>query len=317
MGRANLYPCTHKPEGRGVDSRAIRLQMRTDERPDDMRASESAGATNLPLTIIEPSAGWVSLRLGELWQYRELLYFLTWRDVKVRYKQTILGGAWAVLQPLLLMVVFTFIGGVAEFSSQGVPRPIFTFAALVPWAFFNNGLTQSSNSLVGSASMISKVYFPRLAVPIASVLSGIVDFAVSFVVLLGMMVYFGIAPTVNILAVPAFLLLALVGALGLGLWLSALNVQFRDVKYVVPFLDKFLLLVSPIAFSVLVLDPPWQWLSGINPMTGVIEGFRWSLLGTEHLPLGAVLGSIVTSLLLLIGGLFYFRRMEKTFADVV
>lgn len=282
-----------------------------------MPRNETTSSADLPVTIIEPSTGWVSLRLGELWEYRELLYFLTWRDVKVRYKQTVLGAAWAILQPLLLMVVFTFIGGVADLGTENIPRPIYTFAALVPWAFFNNGLIQSSNSLVGSANLITKVYFPRLAIPIAAVFSGLIDFLVAFVVLLGMMVYFGIVPTPNVVYVLPFLVLALMASLGVGLWLSALNVQFRDVRYVLPFLDKFLLIVTPIAFSTMILEEPWRTLYGINPMTGVVEGFRWALLGTHSLPGSTVAVSVATTLFLVVGGLFYFRRMEKTFADVV
>jgi lipopolysaccharide transport system permease protein len=292
--------------------------MNVDEREAGFSATDKTTEfRDLQITIIEPSTGWVSLKLRELWDYRELLYFLTWRDVKVRYKQTILGGLWALLQPLLLMVVFTFIGGAAGFSSHGVPRSVFTLAALVPWSFFNNGLTNSSNSLVGNASMITKIYFPRLAVPLAAVLSGLVDFAVSFVVLLAMMVYFGISPTVKTLTVPLFLILAIVASVGVGLWLSALNVQFRDVKYVVPFLDKLLLLMTPIVFSISILDEPWRSLSAINPMVGVVEGFRWGLFGHQRLPLLAIGISSVTAVLLMVGGFFYFRRMERTFADVV
>lgn len=274
-------------------------------------------SADLPLTVIEPSKGWVDLKLRELWEYRELLYFLTWRDIKVRYKQTVLGASWAILQPFLLMVVFTFVGGIAELGTGGIPRPIFTFAALVPWAFFENGIIQSSNSLVGNSNLITKVYFPRLTIPISAVLSGAVDFAIAFGVLIGMMAYFGIVPTANIAFLPAFLLLALIAALAVGLWLSAMNVQFRDVKYVVPFMTKFVLLATPIANTAEVLDQPWRTLYGLNPMVGVVEGFRWALLGTDTAPGPETLVSVVTALVLFVSGLFYFRRMERTFADVI
>lgn len=278
-------------------------------RPRDGRAIQE--------TSIEPARGWSSLRLIELWEYRELLYFLAWRDVKVRYKQTALGAAWAILQPVLTMVVFSiFFGQLAGVPSDGVPYPLFSFAALLPWTFFSNALTQSSNSLVGSANLITKVYFPRLVVPIASVLSGIVDFVIAFAVLLVMMVIYHVTPGWGLLALPLFLLLALVTALGVGCWLSALNVEFRDVRYVVPFLTQFWLFASPVAYSTHLLAEPWRTLYGLNPMVGVIDGFRWSLLNTSPPgPITAV--SAGAALLVLVTGLFYFRRMESTFADVV
>jgi lipopolysaccharide transport system permease protein len=274
--------------------------------------------SEIPTLVIQPSRGWVSLRLGELWEYRELLYFLVWRDVKVRYKQTALGAAWAIIQPFFTMVVFSiFFGKLAKIPSDNVPYPIFSYAALVPWTFFSNGLTQSSNSLVGSANLITKVYFPRLTIPIATVLSGVVDFVIAFVVLLGMMLYYGMVPTLNIVWLPGFLLLALVTALGVGLWLSALNVEYRDVRYVVPFLTQVWLFATPIAYPSSLLNEPWRTVYGVNPMVGVVEGFRWALLGTHTAP-GPIIGmSSLAALLLLIGGAFYFRRMEKTFADVV
>lgn len=280
---------------------------------------EGALASVAATTIrIKPSVGWVSIRLGELWEYRELLYFLTWRDIKVRYKQTALGASWAIIQPFLTMVVFSiFFGRLAKLPSDGVPYPIFSFAALVPWTFFANGLTQSSNSLVGSANLISKVYFPRLVVPISSVLSGVIDFLLAFVVLLGMMLYYGIVPTWNTLWLPLFLLLALVSSLGVGLWLSALNVEYRDVRYVVPFITQFWMFSTPIAYSSQLLSQPWRTIYGLNPMVGVVEGFRWALLGTNTSPGPIVIVSSVASVLILISGAFYFRRMEKTFADVV
>jgi lipopolysaccharide transport system permease protein len=278
----------------------------------------AGGAEALPVLRIRPSRGWVSLKLGELWQYRELLYFLIWRDIKVRYKQTALGAAWAIIQPVMTMVVFSlFFGKLGKIPSDGVPYPIFSYAALVPWTFFANGLAQSSNSLVGSSNLITKVYFPRLAIPIATVLSGVVDFLLSFVVLLVMMLYYGVVPTANALWLPCFLLLAVAISLGVGLWLSALNVEFRDVRYVVPFLAQFWLFATPVAYPSSLLHEPWRTVYGLNPMVGVVEGFRWALLGTDTRPGPSVAASAVAALVILAGGAFYFRRMEKTFADVV
>lgn len=275
--------------------------------------------TPLPHLRIQPSKGWVSLKLHELWEYRELLYFLTWRDIKVRYKQTVLGAAWAVLQPFMTMVVFSlFFGGLAQIPSDGVPYPIFAYAALVPWTFFASGLSNSSNSLVGSANLIKKVYFPRLTIPIATVLSGAVDFVIAFLVLLAMMLVYGILPTINVIILPLFVLLAFVTSLGVGLWLSAMNVQFRDVRYTVPFITQFWLFITPIAYpSSLIENELLRAIYGINPMAGVVEGFRWALLGTDSAPGPVIFVSSVAAVLLFISGLFYFRRMEKTFADVV
>lgn len=273
----------------------------------------------LPHLRIKPSKGWVSLKLHELWEYRELLYFLTWRDIKVRYKQTVLGAAWAIIQPFMTMIVFSlFFGRLAQMPSDGVPYPIFSYAALVPWTFFATGLSMSSNSLVGSANLIKKVYFPRLVIPIATVLSGVIDFVLAFIVLLLMMAFFGIMPTINVIFLPLFVLLAFVTALGVGLWLSAMNVQFRDVRYTVPFLTQFWLFATPIAYpSTLIKNDLLRTLYGINPMVGVVEGFRWALLGTETAP-GLIIGaSSLAAVTLFVSGLFYFRRMEKTFADVV
>jgi lipopolysaccharide transport system permease protein len=272
----------------------------------------------IPHIRIQASRGWVALKLRELWEYRELLYFLTWRDVKVRYKQTALGAAWAIIQPFFTMVVFSlFFGHLAKIPSDGIPYPIFSFAALVPWTFFANGLGQSANSLVGNANLIKKIYFPRLAVPIATILSGVIDFALAFVVLLAMMLYYGIVPTINIVWLPLLLLLALVTALGVGLWLSAMNVQFRDVRYVVPFLTQFWMFATPIAYPSSLLSEPWRTLYGLNPMVGVVEGFRWALLGSHEAPGPIVAVSALAALALLVSGAFYFRRMEKSFADVV
>lgn len=277
----------------------------------------SAGASPLVI-VIQPSQGWVSLNLRDLWSYRELLYFLIWRDIKVRYKQTVLGAAWAIIQPFSTMLVFSlFFGKLAKMPSDDVPYPIFAYAALVPWTFFANGLSQSANSLVGNANLVTKVYFPRLSIPISAVLSGALDFGLSFLVLLGMMAYYDLIPTVQALWLPLFLLLALATSLGVGLWLSALNVEFRDVRYVLPFIIQFWMFATPIAYPSTLLSEPWRTLYGLNPMVGVIEGFRWALLGTNTLPGPMITASSIAAAAVLVGGAFYFRRMEKTFADVV
>jgi lipopolysaccharide transport system permease protein len=267
---------------------------------------------------LEPSRGWASLKLVELWEYRELLFFLTWRDIIVRYKQTALGAAWAILQPLLTMIVFTlFFGKVVKVPSDGLPYPLFYFIALVPWTFFANGLTFSSNSLVSSANMIKKVYFPRLAIPVATILAGLVDFCLAFIVGLGLMFYYHYPLTITALWVIPLLLLALVTALGVGLWSSALNVQYRDIRYVIPFLTQIWLFATPIAYPSSLLGEPWHTIYGINPMAGVVEGFRWALLGSTMPSVSMLAISAVAAILVLISGAFYFRRMEKTFADVV
>lgn len=292
---------------------------------EEVIESESTGTPpplkkgdDLPVIRIVPSQGWVSLKLHEVWAYRELLYFLIWRDVKVRYKQTVMGAAWAIIQPFFTMVVFSlFFGRLAKVPSDGIPYPLFAFAALVPWTFFANGLSQASNSLVSDGNLIKKVYFPRLTVPIASALSGIVDFLVAFGVLLLMMFYYGIAPTARLFWLPLFLLLAFAGAIGVSLWLSAMNVQFRDVRFVLPFLTQFWLFATPIAYPSSLLEEPWRTLYGINPMVGVVEGFRWALLGADTAPGAMVIISGLTTLALLVSGAYYFRRMEKSFADVV
>jgi lipopolysaccharide transport system permease protein len=267
---------------------------------------------------IEPSRGWVALRLGEVWAYRELLYFLIWRDIKVRYKQTMLGAAWAVLQPLFTMVVFSiFFGRLAKIPSDGIPYPLFCLTALVPWMFFANGLGQSSNSVVNSANLISKVYFPRLIIPLSSVLGGLVDFAVAFALLGIMMAFYRVSPTVNLLWLPVFLGLTIISALGVGLWMSALNVQYRDVRHVVPFLTQIWMFLTPIAYPSSLLSEKWRLLYSLNPMTGVVEGFRWGMLGASTSPGRMVFVSGLASVLVLISGAFYFRRMEKNFADRV
>jgi lipopolysaccharide transport system permease protein len=283
-----------------------------------MSNTVSAPIESSQVVVIQPLEGWVPLDLKGLWQYRELLYFLCWRDIKVRYKQTVLGAAWAIIQPFFTMVVFSlFFGRLAKIPSDGLPYTVFCYAALVPWTFFANGLSQASDSLVSNSNLIKKVYFPRLVIPIATVLSGIVDFILAFLVLLGMMFYYGLTPTIHILLLPVFLLLALVTALGVALWLSAMNVQFRDVRYVIPFVIQFWLFATPIAYPSSLLSEPWRTFYGINPMVGVVEGFRWALLGTDAgLSLMSLVSSI-TAVVILITGLFYFRRMEKSFADTV
>jgi len=267
--------------------------------------------------VIQPVRGWEGLGLRELWRYRELAYFLTWRDVKVRYKQTALGAAWAILQPVLTMLIFSIIfGQLAKLPSDGIPYPIFTYTALLPWQLFAFALGNSSNSLVGNQNLVSKVFFPRLVIPIASVLPGLVDFAISFVVLFGMMLYFHVPITGRILMLPLFLGLALITALGVGIWLSALNVEYRDVRYVVPFLTLFWQYATPVAYSSSLIPDKWRLLYGLNPMTGVVEGFRWALLGSGNL--GSLLWvSVGIVVVLLVTGLVYFRRMEASFADVI
>jgi lipopolysaccharide transport system permease protein len=271
-----------------------------------------------PTLLIRPSRGWAALDLADLWQYRELIYFLTWRDIKVRYKQTVLGGAWAILQPFLTMVVFSvFFGRLAGIPSDGLPYPIFAYCALLPWQLFAHALTESSNSLVANERLITKVYFPRLVVPISAVLAGLLDFLVAFVVLIGMMMYYHIRPTAAVWTVPLFLLLAVGAALGVGLWLSALNVQYRDVRYTIPFLTQFWLFLTPVAYPSTLVPVSWRALYGLNPMAGVVEGFSWALLGKTEGP-GALLAvSVTIVVLVLVGGLYYFQRMEQTFADVV
>jgi lipopolysaccharide transport system permease protein len=256
--------------------------------------------------------------LGELWDYRELLYFLTWRDLKVRYKQTALGAAWAVIQPLFMMLVFSlFFGRLAGVPSDGIPYPLFTFCALLPWQLFAHSLTESSNSLVRNQNLITKVYFPRLVVPLSAVLAGVVDFAIAFVILLGMLLFYGIVPGWQIVALPFFILLAVMSAMAVGLWLSALNVQYRDVRYTINFLVQFWLFATPVAYPSSIIPSRWRVLYGLNPMVGVVEGFRWSLLGKPESPGALVMVSTAVVIVLLTGGMFYFRRMEQQFADIV
>ncbi len=281
-------------------------------------ALENFHANHLSLSVYEPTHGWLSLRLGDLWRYRELLYFLTWRDVKIRYKQTALGVAWAVLQPLITMVIFSVIfGQLAKLPSDGIPYPVFSYAALLPWGLFSGALQRAGTSLVTNANLITKVYFPRLVIPISAVAAGLVDFAISFVVLLALMLYYGIMPTWAILAIPLLVLLAVLTALAVSLWLSALNVQYRDVQYIIPFLIQAWMYASPVAYSAgLVPTGPWRIIYGLNPLAGVIQGFRWALLGGNP-PDQLMTISVFMVVLLLVSGLYYFRRMERSFADVV
>lgn len=271
-----------------------------------------------PVVHIEPSKGWITLNLRDLWEYRELLGIFVWRDLKVRYRQTVIGALWAIIQPLLTMVIFSiFFGGLAGVPSDEIPYPIFSYAALVPWTFFANSINLASNSLVNSADMIKKIYFPRLTMPMASILAGLVDFILAFIILFCMMLYYGFVPTVNVLWLPAFIVLALMTALGVSLWFSAMNVQFRDVRYMIPFITQAWLFATPVAYPSSLLSEPWRTLYGINPMVGVVEGFRWALLGTDTAPGPIIIVSFVVSVGVLFSGAYYFRRMEKTFADVI
>jgi lipopolysaccharide transport system permease protein len=275
-------------------------------------------ARSLRVTTIRRSSSWVSLRLGELWEYRELLFFLVWRDVKIRYKQTALGAGWAVLQPLLTMVVFSVVfGRLAGLPSDGVPYPVFAYSALLPWQLFAFALSESSNSLVAHQRLISKVYFPRLIIPLSAVGVGLVDFSVSFIVLLALMAYYGIAPTLALWTVPFWALLAVSSALGVGLWLSALNVKYRDVRYTLPFVTQIWMFASPVAYASSLVPESWRALYALNPMVGVIDGFRWALLGTADPPLVTLVVSLAAVATLLLTGLIYFRRTERTFADLI
>ena len=268
--------------------------------------------------LIEPTGRSISLGLRDLWRYRELLFFLTWRDIKVRYKQTALGAAWALLQPLLTMVIFSVIfGSLAQLPSEGIPYPIFTYTALLPWQLFAFSLTSSSTSLINDQRLITKVYFPRLVIPISSVLAGVIDFLIAFVVLIGMMIFYQVPLTWRVLTLPLFVLLAVFSALAVGLWLSTLNVKYRDVRYVVPFLTQFWMYATPIAYSSTLIPEKWRLLYALNPMTGVVEGFRWALLGSGEGAGPMVLVSAAIVLVLFIGGLAYFRKQEDTFADVI
>lgn len=268
---------------------------------------------------IEPTKGWARIGFRDLYEFRGLLYFLVWRDIKVRYKQTVMGAAWAVIQPFFMMVVFSiFFGRLAKIPSDGIPYPLFTFAALVPWTMFATGLSNASNSVVSDSNLVKKVYFPRLLMPIAAVLASVVDFVIAFTVLVLMGFYYGIAPTTAVFWLPLLVLLALVTSMGVAFWLGAMNVQFRDVRYTIPFLVQFWMFATPIAYpSSLIEDPTIRMVYAINPMVGVVEGFRWALLGTGTAPGPMILVSAITAITLFVTGAFYFRRLERSFADVV
>ena len=268
--------------------------------------------------LIRPSTGLAALNLGDLWTYRELILFMIWRDLKVRYKQTLLGAAWAVIQPVLTMLVFNFVfGTVAKVPTDGVPYPIFSYTALLPWGLFTTALNTASRSLTANQNMITKIYFPRLVLPMASVLGGVVDFGIAFLILIVMLVYYHVTPNSAVWTLPLFLLLALMTALGTALWLSAINVQYRDVNYVLPFLTQFWLFLTPVAYSAKVISEKWQIVYSLNPMAGVVNGFRWALLGTDTGP-GLTMGvSTAIALIVMVSGLFYFRSMERTFADTI
>ena len=272
----------------------------------------------MPVIYLKPTKGWLSIDFNELWRYRELIYFLTWRDIKVRYKQAVLGIAWALLQPLLTVLIFTVVFGILlQTPSQGLPYPLFAISALLPWQLFANALQRSSISLVGNANLITKIYFPRLAIPLSSVMAALVDFGVSFFVLIGMMVYYRYMPGWNILWLPVIILFALLTALAVGLWLSAINVQYRDVQHMVPFIVQVWMYASPIVYPIEIIpEGIWRTLYGLNPMVGVIQSYRWALLGGDQ-PDATMMISIVVVLILLVSGVYYFRRMEKTFADIV
>jgi homopolymeric O-antigen transport system permease protein len=282
------------------------------------QAVVAAKPADYSVVRIEARRGWLALDLGELWAYRDLVYFFIWRDIKVRYKQTVIGAAWAVLQPVLTMLVFSlFFGKLAKIPSQGLPYPVFYYSALLPWMYFAAAMQGATNVVVEQQRMITKIYFPRVVLPIASVLSGLLDFAISFAVFLCLMAYFHMAPTNAVIWLPAFLLLAVLTALGVGLWLSALNALYRDVRYVVPFLVQFWLFASPVAYPSSLVPEKWRWLYGLNPMAGVIEGFRWALTGHGDPPsilLAASSGAVV---LLVLSGLVYYHAVEGTIADVV
>jgi len=269
-------------------------------------------------TTIAPPRRWLDLNLRELWDYRELLYFFVWRDLKVRYKQTAIGAAWVVLQPFLTMIVFSlFFGRLAHIPSNGLPYPVFYYSALLPWMYFAGALQNATNTMVDHQRVITKVYFPRLLLPLSAVVSGLADFAIALVVFLGMLLYYGLSPGAAVLLLPFFLLLAVLTALGVGLWLSALNAIYRDVRYVLPFLIQFWLFASPVAYPSSLIPERWRWLYGLNPMTGVIEGFRWALTGRGQPPSLLLVASATGVLLVVAGGIAYFQRMESTIADVV
>jgi lipopolysaccharide transport system permease protein len=268
--------------------------------------------------VVRPSTGWTPLNLRDLWEYRELLYFLVWRDLKVRYRQTLLGVAWAVIQPSFIALAFSiFFGRLAGMPSDGIPYPLFAFSGLLSWQLFAHGLANAGNSLVANERLITKVYFPRLIVPLSATLSSLVDFFVGFVVLSGLIAYYGIAPSSALWALPALVVLALAATVGASLWLSALNVEYRDVRFIIPFITQLWFFLTPVAYPSSLVPEKWRWLYGLNPMVGVVEGFRWAVLAKSRAPGPWLAVSVAATLAVLVGGLFYFRRMERTFADVV
>jgi lipopolysaccharide transport system permease protein len=294
-----------------------------DDVPVMMQRNKARISTNShfkqPEVVLEPPHGWLDLRLRQLWIYRELLFFFVWRDLKVRYKQTLLGAAWAILQPVMTMIVFSIIFGRLVNIKPGndIPYPIFAYAGLLPWQLFSGALSSASASLVSNQSMITKVYFPRLLLPLASILSGLVDFGIAFIVLLGLMVYYHITLTWSVLFLPLFMLLAMITALAVGLWLSSFNVRYRDFKYVVPFLLQFWMYATPVAYPSTLIPEKWRLIFGLNPMAGVVDGFRWALLGQETEIAPLLIVGVIIVIILLVSGLIYFQRMEQTFADVI
>ena len=278
---------------------------------------EQNSVDEVPITIIQPITGWMPIDLKDLWTNRELIYTFASRDIKVRYKQTALGAGWAIIQPLFTMVIFTIIfGGFAKIPSEGLPYPLFSYSALLPWTLFAEGITRSTSSMITNSNIMTKVYFPRLVMPISGIISPVMDFAVAFIILVGMILYYGFVPTINIVWLPAFILLALATSLGVGLWLSALNVQYRDFQYTIPFIIQLWLYSSPVVYASSLVPDKYKLIYGLNPMAGVIEGFRWALLGTEP-PSSMIFVSVLMVAVILISGAYYFKRMEKTFADVV
>lgn len=288
--------------------------------------SETTLSSREEVLVLRPTRGLGSLNLRDLWLYRELIYFLIWRDLKVRYKQTLLGAAWAIIQPVTQMVIFSLLfGGIAQLSSEGLPYPIFNYAALLPWGLFSKAITDAGRSLVNNRNMITKIYFPRLVIPLSSVLAGVVDFAISFLVLVGLIAFYHLNPGYDfqftlspaVLALPFFILLTLITALAASVWLSALNVIYRDVGYILPFMTQLWFFITPIVYSSSEIPEQWRMLYALNPMTSVVEGFRWALLGTQSAPVPMIFVSSAAAVLVLISGLFYFRRMERTFADMI
>ena len=284
----------------------------------EAKISQTRAIDARPATVIEPSRGWVALNLSELWVYRELLYFLAWRDVKVKYKQTIIGAGWAILQPLMTMIVFTLVfKKIGDVPSDGIPYPIFAYTALLPWNLFSGTLNRSTLSLVSQVSLISKIYFPRLIIPLSATIAGIIDFALAFVVLVGMMFWYRVIPTLAVLSLPFFVTIALLAAVSVGLWLAALNVRYRDVGHAVPFLIQIWMFASPVAYPVSVIPEKWRLLYSLNPLAGVIEGFRWAMLGKESPDFVVIAVSTLAMMALFFSGIVYFKRTERTFADLI